>query len=36
MKMMNEIRAMRSGTISGVKATPGQTVETGTELVTFA
>ena len=36
MKMMNEIRASRAGTIAAVKAEVGQTVETGSELVTLA
>ena len=36
MKMMNEIRAPRAGTIAAVKVAVGQTVEAGAELMTFA
>jgi biotin carboxyl carrier protein len=36
MKMENEIRSDRSGTIGGIDVTPGQQVQTGDPLVTFA
>ncbi len=35
MKMMNEIRSPRAGTVAEVKVSAGQTVETGAVLVTF-
>jgi biotin carboxyl carrier protein len=36
MKMENEIRSDRSGTIGSIDVTPGQQVQTGDPLVTFA
>ncbi|MBV8150897.1 MAG: carbamoyl phosphate synthase, partial [Candidatus Eremiobacteraeota bacterium] len=36
MKMMNEIRATRAGSIASVRVQSGQTVEAGTELITYA
>lgn len=36
MKMMNEIRSPRAGTIREVSVVAGQTVEAGTELLSFA
>ncbi|HEX5275718.1 MAG TPA: acetyl-CoA carboxylase biotin carboxylase subunit [Candidatus Rubrimentiphilum sp.] len=36
MKMMNEIRAHKSGTVSKVHAKPGETVESNSPLVTIA
>ena len=36
MKMMNEIRAHRAGTVAAVHATAGATVEAFSPLVTFA
>jgi len=36
MKMMNEIRAHRAGTVAAVPAVRGETVEAGAPLVTFA
>ncbi len=36
MKMMNEIRAHRAGTIAAVHATAGTTIESNSPLVTFA
>jgi biotin carboxyl carrier protein len=36
MKMENEIRSDRSGTIGGIDVAPGQQVQTGDPLVTFA
>jgi biotin carboxyl carrier protein len=36
MKMENEIRSDRSGTIGNIDVTPGQQVQTGDALVTFA
>jgi len=36
MKMMNEIRAHRTGTVTQVHVTPGATVEAQTPLVTLA
>jgi acetyl-CoA/propionyl-CoA carboxylase biotin carboxyl carrier protein len=36
MKMMNEIRAHRAGTVATIHAAPGATVEAGTPLVTIA
>jgi biotin carboxyl carrier protein len=36
MKMMNEIRAHRAGTVATIHAAPGATVEAGTPLITIA
>jgi acetyl-CoA/propionyl-CoA carboxylase, biotin carboxylase, biotin carboxyl carrier protein len=36
MKMMNEIRAHKSGTVATLRATPGVTVEAGSPLMTIA
>ncbi|HEY6326214.1 MAG TPA: acetyl-CoA carboxylase biotin carboxylase subunit [Candidatus Cybelea sp.] len=36
MKMMNEIRAHRAGTVTAIHAGPGSSVESGTPLITIA
>jgi biotin carboxyl carrier protein len=36
MKMMNEIRAHRAGTVEAIHAAAGATVEAGTPLITIA